>query len=199
MKEKILDTATDLFLNYGFKSVTMDDIAHEMGISKKTIYQHYANKTKLVEATTMHTFDEISSGINRICELDKNPIEEVYDIKKFVMNHLKNEKISSQYQLQKYYPKLFSTLNKKSFEVMIGCVKENLKRGISKKLYRSTIDVDFIAILYFHNMISLKDQELFSIKQFSSSALMDNYLEYHIRGICTSIGLEKLNILIDKK
>lgn len=199
MKEKILDTATELFLNYGFKSVTMDDIAHEMGISKKTIYQHYANKTKLVAATTMYTFDKISHGIDCICKQEQNPIEEVYEIKQFVMYHLKDEKSSPQYQLQKYYPKIFADLKKKQFEKMMGCVKENLARGISKGLYRNNIDIDFMAILYFHNMISLKDPELFPVKQFSRGFLMDSYLEYHLRGICTSKGLEKLNNIIDKK
>ncbi len=199
MKEKILKTATDLFLNYGFKSVTMDDIAHKMAISKKTIYQHYANKTNLVEETTMHTFEAINNGIDAICELEKNPIEEIYEIKKFIMNHLKDEKASPQYQLQKFYPKIFATLRKKQFEVMISCVNENLTRGLSMELYRDSINIDFISILYFHNMISLKDQELFSIKKFSISSLMDYYLEYHLRGICTSKGLEKLNTIIDKK
>ena len=61
MKVKILEKASDMFLNLGFKSVTMDDLAQEMGISKKTIYTHFENKTKLVEATTLHLFNTISS------------------------------------------------------------------------------------------------------------------------------------------
>ncbi|MCB0433144.1 MAG: TetR/AcrR family transcriptional regulator, partial [Mangrovimonas sp.] len=78
MEQKILQNAAEMFLNYGFKSVTMDDIANTMGISKKTIYQYYENKNKLVEATTMYVFENISHGIDCICEIEKNPIEEVY-------------------------------------------------------------------------------------------------------------------------
>ncbi|MGI9550098.1 MAG: TetR/AcrR family transcriptional regulator, partial [Aurantibacter sp.] len=104
MKTKILEKATELFLNLGFKSVTMDDLAREMGISKKTIYSHFENKTHLVEACTLHLFNTISQGIDYICSLGKNPIEELYEIKKFAMLHLKDEKSSPQYQLQKYYP-----------------------------------------------------------------------------------------------
>ena len=81
MKEKILKKAIDLFINFGFKSVTMDDIASEMHISKKTIYSHFNNKTKLVEAATFCVFETISNEINCICELQKNPIEELYEIK----------------------------------------------------------------------------------------------------------------------
>ena len=71
MKDKILDTATELFLTRGFKSVTMDDLAEEMGMSKKTIYSHFSNKTALVEQCTMHLFHKIAYGIDCICNHEK--------------------------------------------------------------------------------------------------------------------------------
>lgn len=193
MKEKIILKSSHLFLNLGFKSVTMDDIANEMGISKKTIYQHFKNKTKLVEATAMSVFEQISCGIDSICELNKNPIEEVYEIKQFIMHHLKDEKSSPQFQLQKYYPKIYANLKNKQFEKMLSCVTQNLERGVAQGIYRDTINADFVARLYFNNMISLKDQTLFPAEKFSISILMDNYLEYHLGGICSIKGLEKLN------
>ncbi len=196
MREKILTKSLDLFLNLGFKSVTMDDIANEMGISKKTIYVHFPNKTKLVEATTLHLFETISCGIDDISALKKNPIEEIFEIKAFVMEHLKNEKSSPQYQLQKYYPKIFAALKTKQFEVMQGCVTENLQRGVAQGLYRDNMDVDFISRIYFYGMVSLKDQELFPLVAFSMNTLMMYYLEYHLRGICTTAGLETLTELL---
>jgi hypothetical protein len=196
MREKILLGASDLFLNYGFKSVTMDDIANKLGMSKKTIYQHFDNKTKLVEATTMFLFENISCGIDHICALEKNPIEEIYNIKQFVMEHLKDEKSSPQYQLQKYYPRIFKTLKEKQFGVMQTCVIANLERGIQLGLYRDTINVDFIARIYFNTMIVLKDKDLFPLHEFSMHMLMNNYLEYHLRGICTPKGLITLNEFI---
>jgi AcrR family transcriptional regulator len=197
MREKILINSADMFLTYGFKSVTMDDIATNLGISKKTIYQHFDNKTKLVEATTLYMFDIISEGIDCICALEKNPIEELYDIKNFVMEHLKNEKSSPQYQLQKYYPKIFSTLKSKQFEVMQSCVTANLKRGVQEGLYRENINIDFIARLYFNSMVALKDQDLFPLTNFSMNMLVENYLEYHLRGICRDKGIEVLNKIIN--
>ena len=92
MREKIITTSAKLFLDYGFKSVTMDEIANTIGISKKTIYVHFANKTKLVEAVTFSIFGNICTGIDAICTNSKNPIEELYAIKIYVMNYLKNEK-----------------------------------------------------------------------------------------------------------
>jgi DNA-binding XRE family transcriptional regulator len=197
MRERIIDKATELFLTLGFKSVTMDDIANELGISKKTIYVHFPNKTKLVESTTLHMFETISCGIDHICSFKKNPIEEIYQIKAFVMDHLKDEKSSPQYQLQKYYPKIYSTLKAKQFEVMQDCVIENLNRGIELGLYRSNIDVKFISRIYFNCMMTLKDQMVFPLKDFSMKTLMDYYLEYHLRGICTPKGLEKLTELLE--
>ncbi|MEW4923887.1 TetR/AcrR family transcriptional regulator [Algibacter sp. 2305UL17-15] len=190
MREKILIGATDLFLNYGFKSVTMDDIANKLGISKKTIYQHFDNKTKLVQASTLQLFEFISEGINHICALEKNPIEEIYSIKQFIMEHLKNEKSSPQYQLQKYYPRIFKTLKEKQFCTMQDCVTNNLNRGIQLGLYRDTIHMDFISRIYFNAMIVIKDKDLFPEDKFSMPMLMNNYLEYHLRGICTPKGLE---------
>tara|TARA_R110002073_G_scaffold40547_6_gene115426 strand:+ start:85435 stop:86040 length:606 start_codon:yes stop_codon:yes gene_type:complete len=195
MKEKILQNASELFLNYGFKSITMDDIANAIGISKKTIYLHFGNKTKLVEASTLYMFELISHGIDGICAQNKNPIEEIYEIKKFVMENLKDEKSSPQYQLQKYYPKIFESLKSKQFCVMQTCVTENLNKGLKQGLYRETINVEFISILYINSMIALKDKQLFPLKNYSMRVLMDYYLEYHLRGICTSKGLDTLSKL----
>jgi len=199
MREKILSNAAELFLNYGFKSITMDDISNHLGISKKTIYQHFENKTSLVEAVSLYVFENISCGISGICALKKNPIEEIYDIKQFVLEHLKDEKSSPQYQLQKYYPKIFNTLKKKQFEVMQECVKDNLTRGVEQGLYRSNINIEFISRIYFNCMVVLKDREVFPLNNFSMNTLMEYYLEYHLRGICTEKGLLTLHKFINNQ
>lgn len=197
MRDKILTGSADLFLNYGFKSVTMDDIANKLGMSKKTIYQYFDNKTKLVEASVMHLFYFISEGIDHICSVSQDPIEEIYSIKQFVMQHLKDEKSSPQYQLQKYYPKVFNILKTKQFEVMQSCVTNNLERGISLGLYRDSISVAFISRIYFNSMLALKDNDLFPLHEFSMPMMMNDYLEYHLRGICTKEGLKTLNNFIN--
>lgn len=198
MEIKILEKSADLFLTYGFKSITMDDIANNLGISKKTIYQYFENKHKLVEATTLHLFNQIYTGINHICEVHENPIEEIYAIKNLVMSHLKGEKSSPQYQLQKYYPKIYKTLKCKQFDLMQDCVINNLNKGIEMELYRSNINVSFIARLYFNNMICLKDNDIYPLELFPINDSMNYYLEYHLRGICTQKGVEKLTQVIAK-
>uniref|UniRef100_UPI003563392F TetR/AcrR family transcriptional regulator n=1 Tax=Mariniflexile sp. TaxID=1979402 RepID=UPI003563392F len=79
MRDQIILKSRELFLTLGFKSVTMDDIANTLGISKKTIYVHFSNKTKLVEAVTYELFETVCEGIDGICNTSKNPIQELYD------------------------------------------------------------------------------------------------------------------------
>ena len=123
MRDKIISKSEELFLSLGFKSVTMDDIANAIGISKKTIYAHFSNKTALVEVVIFETLDHIYEGIDKINASSINPIEELYDIKLFVMNYFKNERVSPQYQLKKYYPEIYERLQIKQFEKMHSSVE----------------------------------------------------------------------------
>ena len=195
MKDQILNKATDMFLTLGFKSVTMDDIASDMGISKKTIYQHFANKDELVKATTSNLYKNISCGIDDIILANKNPIEELFAIKEFVMKNLKDENTSPIYQLHKYYPKIHKSLMLKQFEKMGNCVVENLEKGINLGLFRKEINKQLIARFYFAGMNSIKDVEIFDPKVFKLKDVQTNYLEYHLRGICTEKGVEQLEKL----
>lgn len=192
MKEEIIEIALEKFLLYGFKSVTMDDIANSLGISKKTLYTYFNNKTELVTSVTDHIFTVISSGIDMICKEKKNPIQELFDVKRFVMENLKDEKSSPVFQLQKYYPQIHACLKEKQFCIVQETTQENLKRGIEMGLYRKEIDIDFIARIYFNGMACIKDKEMFPLKKYSMNTLMDFYLDYHLRGICTKEGIKEL-------
>lgn len=192
MKEKIIEIANDLFLSYGFKSVTMDDIAKKIGVSKKTIYKYFKNKTELVDVVTNHTFEIISCGINDVCNKNLNPIEEIFSIKRLVMEHLKDEKSSPQYQLQKYYPETYLSLKKKQFVMMQECVINNLKIGIDNGFYRKNIDLEFISRIYFIGLTGIKDKDFFPLNNYSMEELMNYYLEYHMKGICTEKGIQQL-------
>ena len=79
---------------------------------------------------------------------------------------------------------------------MQGCVQENLVRGMEMGLYRSNLNVEFISRIYFNSMIGIKDKELFPLTQFSMNTLMEFFLEYHLRGICTEQGIIILNKFI---
>ncbi len=199
MREKIINRATELFLTLGFKSVTMDDIANELGISKKTIYVHFENKTKLIEAATFSVLDTVFKGIDRISESSNNPIEELYEIKLYAMSYLKNEKTSPQRQLKKYYPQIFQRLQVEQFEKMQTSVQESIKKGVETGLFRSNINVDFISRMYFNGMAGIRDEHIFPQEQFSIEYLMESYLEYHLRAISTEAGLSVLKKFINNQ
>lgn len=196
MKDNIISKSEELFLSLGFKSVTMDDIASAMGISKKTIYAHFANKTELVEVVTFSILDHISEGIDKINTASINPIEELYDIKLFVMNYFRNERVSPQYQLKKYYPQIFERLQIKQFEKMHSCVENSLKMGINTGLFRPDIDINFISRMYFNGMTGIRNISIFPETLFDKNYLFESYLEYHLRAIVTKTGLNLLNNFI---
>ncbi|SDR98048.1 DNA-binding transcriptional regulator, AcrR family [Christiangramia echinicola] len=199
VRDDILNTAAEMFLNYGFKSVTMDDIAERMGISKKTIYTHYSTKSKLVLATSHHVFENINCGIEQIREKKQNPIKENFEIKRFVIHHLKDEKTSPHFQLQKYYPKAFESLKNKQFELLDNCISDNINRGIESGDYRKDMPIEFISRIHFVGMMGIKDTNLFPVEKYSHAKLMDYFLEYHLRAICTPKGIETLEELLNEK
>lgn len=192
MKKSILQKSAELFLKYGFKSVTMDEIAGELGISKKTIYANFETKPLLIREVTFFVFDEINEGITQICSANFTPIEEFYEIKSLVSRQLNNEESQPMYQLLKYYPRIHKELHEKQLNLVKTCVSDNLKKGIALGLYRKEIDINFITRIYFNGVMGIKNMDLFPPEEFSSSNLMDSFLDYHLRAITTEKGLEQL-------
>ncbi len=186
---QIVAKASELFLTKGFKSVTMDDIANEMGISKKTIYQSFKTKTDLISAVGDHIFDAIKCGIHDIRERTLNPIDEFYTINDYVIEHLKDETTAPEYQLSKYYPLIHSRLSSMKYDEIQDCVSENLNRGIELGLYRTDIDIPFVIGIYFIGVGGIRNQDIFPNENFKPKKITHSYLDYHIRGIASEKGI----------
>lgn len=182
-----------MFLTLGFKSVTMDDISSDLGMSKKTLYSHYKNKEALVHDVTLGLYTKICGGIDQICQVSQNPIEELYDIKKMVMSSLKGDKSSATHQLQKYYPKVHHKIKSMQFDYMQDCVNKNLDTGMALGLYIPTINKEFVSRIYFIGIHGIKDLSIFPTTQFPVQELYEEYLDYHLRGIVTPAGRKILN------
>nr|WP_201770873.1 TetR/AcrR family transcriptional regulator [Nonlabens ulvanivorans] len=195
MKTEILQKSTEMFLDLGFKSVTMDDISSEMGMSKKTLYSYFKNKEELITEVTLAISNTICGGIDHICSISTNPIEELYDIKKMVLTSLKGDKSSPIHQLQRYYPRVHQKVSAIQFEYMKECVNKNLEIGIEQGLYRDNLDKDFVSRIYYVGLQGIKDLHLFPNTQFPVQKLHDHYLEYHLRGIVTPAGRKILNLI----
>ena len=185
-------------MTIGFKSVTMDQIANAMGISKKTIYNFFENKTELVKEVTSYMFNSITKGITEIKKTSDNPISEIYDINLFLIKYLKKESVSPLYQLEKYYPLVHKEINKKQFDFITKSTTGSLKNGIKLGLFRKDIKIDFISRLYFKGMIGIRDLDTFPAKLYDPVNLKIDFIEYHLRAIVTNKGLKKLNHFINK-
>lgn len=199
MKDQILDKANEMFLTLGFKSVTMDDIAVALGISKKTIYQHYANKHELVQASTLRLFHEISDGVDVIIAEQHNPIEEFFIIRDFLSVKLKEESASPFYQLHKFFPEVSANLHSYKFEKMYKSMFENLDRGIADGLYREDINKDFISRIYFSSLDVIKNTDIFPLSLYTVNQVTYEFLEYHLRAIVTEKGLKVLSKTVSEK
>ena len=192
MKEEIVKEAIRLFLQYGFKSVTMDEIAQQMRISKKTIYTHFETKETLVEAAVLAYQSHIMARIKTISKQAKDPIIELYQLKKEALNHLSNEDNSPQYQLQKFYPSIYYKVRAQEFEILGSSFSNSLKKGIEMGLFRAEVDIDFVSRIYFNGIQGVTNIELFPLAQYKIDELLVLFSEYHLRAICTPLGIEKL-------
>ncbi|BAO55096.1 TetR/AcrR family transcriptional regulator [Nonlabens marinus] len=193
-KDLILKESMDLFLTLGFKSVTMDEIASKIGMSKKTLYAHFKTKASLVHDASLHFCTKVCDGVDAISASESaNPIEELYDVKKFVMQQLKGDNTSPIYQLKKYYPEVHKKVELMQFDHMNGCIQKNVQRGMELGLYRDNIDTGFIARMYFIGLQGIKEITVFPPDQYPVHELYDQYLEYHLRGIVTPAGRQILN------
>lgn len=199
MKTKILEKASELFLQYGVRSITMDEIARELGISKKTLYVHYPNKKKLVKATSYFVFEAIIEGILSIQDKYLNPIEELYEIKKFAAANLKDEKSAPYHQLQKHYPEIASRLLQEQQKLLEDSIGKNLMRGIKAGYFRADIPLDFISKVYLLGSMGIRQHDLFPEEEFPHNRLVEMHMEYHIRAIATSKGLQELEKQILQK
>ena len=192
MKNNIIEKASKLFLQLGFKSVTMEDLAVSLGISKKTLYIHFENKNELVQEVAYFIFESVRQEILKIKENTSNPIEELHCVKMEVMKYLESEKTSPNYQLQKYFPKIYEDLKTKEYHYLGQMVKMSIQNGIDSGLFRNEIDVEFVSRLYLNGMRGIRDIEIFPIEQFKIEDLFENYLDYHLRAIITPKGMNTL-------
>ncbi|CAL2086042.1 TetR family transcriptional regulator [Tenacibaculum sp. 190524A05c] len=192
MEDKIINKAGELFLNLGFKSVTMDDISSELGISKKTLYKYFSNKVSLVNASCSAIHESIEQTIDFIKEKNYNSIEEEFAIKAIFKEMFKNAKDSPMHQLRKYYPEIYNDLMEREVCIFRDCNRDNLEKGIQQGLYRADIDLNMITNFYFTLVFGLFESDMYSHDMQELVKIEYKILEYHIRAIATEKGILEL-------
>lgn len=189
MRDKILERARGMFLTLGYKSVTMDDIASELAISKKTLYKYFDNKLALVEEATVGLHESCLMMVNAVVSQGYNPIKENFEIKKMFKEMFKTASSSPIYQLRKYYPKIHEKVMKKEMVAFSECLRSNLERGIQEGFYREEIKVELYTQFYFSLVFSIHDSP---IENHKIPELEKEALVYHTRAIATKKGIEEL-------
>ena len=189
MKEKIISKATELFLKLGFKSVTMDDIANEMCISKKTIYKFFCNKEILIEESTEMVHQTIHESINTIAAKNYNAIKENFEIKKMFKEMFKSGENSPAYQLKKHYPEIYNTVMSREINECNTVFKQNIVKGIQQGLYRENLNIDIYVSFYYNLIFSIHGM---ASTEKESQKLELEALEYHTRAMATLSGIAEL-------
>ncbi len=189
MKEKIISKASDLFLKLGFKSVTMDDIAADMCISKKTIYKYFCNKEVLIEESTSKVHQQINDTINFIVAQNYNAIEENFEIRKMFKELFKSVDTSPLYQLKKHYPEIYEKVMEVENKECTACFTQNIYKGIEQGLYRKETNVESFVKFYYILIFSINEN---TISEKESLHLELEALEYHTRAIATPEGITEL-------
>ena len=189
IKERIQQKAEELYRQYGIKSVTMDDIAARLGISKKTIYQYYSDKDALVK----DIFKSITDHNKQRCLLVKtkavNAIHEQYLSSDAAQEIFTNMNSSVLFDLNRFYPSVFAEFENHKKKFLFSVIKENIIRGTKEGLFRKDIDVNIITWLQLE-MISgfFRNEDVINGKT-SASHFERQMKDFFLHGICTEKGL----------
>lgn len=189
MKDKIIKKATDMFLRLGFKSVTMDDIAGEMSISKKTIYKYFSNKETLIEEGTEVVHQNIHRMMDEVIAKGYNAIEENFQMREMFKEMFKSFDQSPAYQLKKHYPEIYEKMMANEIEDCSEFFRQNIVKGISEGLYRKETDVEAAVRFYYTLVFSINENTMMEKDAYD---LEKKALEYHTRTIGTPKGIEEL-------
>ncbi len=198
-KKEILEQALKLFMRLGVKSMTMDDVATHLRVSKKTLYEHFTDKNDLVEQVVASVCKHHRTNIDAICARGLNAIDENHEITKFIVSQIGGVHPSVQFDLQKYHPKAWEILDHSEQNDIHRCVTSNLKKGLKDGLYRDDLDVEVITRLYIARMDVTWDGRVFPPEQFNISEVLWKHFEYHIRGIASKKGLDYIEKKVKKE
>lgn len=190
MKDKIIAKASEMFLKLGFKSITMDDIAGEMCISKKTIYKYFCNKEVLIQESTGLVHKQVHELIQSIVAEKRNAIDENFKIKKaFKELFNSNTDTSPIYQLRKHYPEIYQQVLEQEVNQCEHWFRENIKKGIAEDLYRKEIDIETYIKFYYTLIFHINEN---TSSEIEAQRIELEALEYHTRAMATEAGIIEL-------
>ncbi|MFN4083472.1 MAG: TetR/AcrR family transcriptional regulator [Bacteroidia bacterium] len=191
-KQQILTEAATLFMKFGFKSITMDDIARELGLSKKTLYLHFNDKNDLVDQCVVNHLNNMQSCCVQLTKQHNSAIDQIIELTKALLENMKQVNQSAIYDLKKYFKTSWDKLENHRNEFIYQQVKTNIQLGKTEGIYYKDIDVETITVLYIHLVQILTDPDKFPAN-FTYHHMHKELVKYHLRSICNEKGLAILN------
>jgi len=175
-------------MQYGVRSVTMDEIALQMGVSKKTIYQYYADKDELVDAVMVDIITYNQDCCLQDRQLAKDAVHEVFLAIDMMQEMFQNMNPTILFELEKYYPKSFEKFKQHKYTFLYKVLKENLERGIKEELYRTEVDLDIMIKLRLETMMMPFNQILFPKNKYSLIKVETEFTTNFLFGLATIKG-----------
>ncbi|HHB78740.1 MAG TPA: TetR/AcrR family transcriptional regulator [Saprospiraceae bacterium] len=185
IKHRILLAGASLFRKKGFRATSMDDLAFEIGMSKKTIYKYFSSKSKLIEELVMAHIAQERTKISAIIQSAQDPVQAMVEIGQLVYEHYKEMSEDVIVELKKYFYDIWKQVDRMQTEFMLKGITLNMKKGIELGLYRQELNPEFITNVYVSSIIaSCDNEEHASGKELFYLML----LEYHMYGVVTPKG-----------
>lgn len=192
-KERILKGAEELFFKYGIKSVTMDDIAKHLAISKKTIYQFYSDKNEIVETLMKETLKQDECEFKQIHDQASNMIEEVMHMMQHITQMFAKTNPNIFYDLQKYHPKAWNLFKEFKQECMAAMIEKSIERGKKEGLVREDVNSKIISRMRIEQVEMGLNPEAFPPVEFKLVDIQLSILDHFLHGICTLKGHKLIN------
>jgi len=190
MQENILIESFKLFHQFGVKSVTMDDIAKKLSISKKTLYKHFSNKKELVFHIMQMQIKGTESRCKDMFSKADNAIHELFLIREMVKKIFHNMNPSLLYDIQKYHPKTWKLMEEHQNGFIRDTIADNLQKGIDEGLYRESLDINILTKLRLEEMKASFNIEIFSPLEYNIEQVQIVMMEHFILGVTTLKGHE---------
>jgi len=193
VRTKILTGAEEAFRRYGIKSMTMDDISRNLGISKKTIYQYFKNKNELVLLSLENHLNNEKVYFDQIGETSKDAVEQLVIMSRYMKQMLTQMNPSLLLDMQKFYPKAWEYFQDHKYECITDSLIKNLNKGIAEGNYREGINTEVLARFRVEQIQLGFDPHIYPIDKFSPMDVQLELMEHFIMGIITEKGLELFN------
>jgi AcrR family transcriptional regulator len=199
IKERIISESIGLFMQFGMKSVTMDDIARHMGISKKTIYQNFKDKEEIVLSATERYLESELKVMESLKAVSENAVEHLYKITVCVRDRMKNTNNSVLYDLRKYYKAAWEKYTAYKNEVIFRHLLSTLQEGIEQGWFRSTINPEIMAYLRLGEIELSFNKEYFPDERFSLGEIHEQLFDHFTYGILSEKGLQQFETYKQQK